>query len=465
MAPAVANKLFSYPAELEADFVKTPGITFRDGTHVTSQEIWDFMTIEAPRRFPHSFDISASHLGRMSEDVTFFSGIKRGYLTLTLKDRLLKAHAQGVPTVLIQGGQTMDAYYAAGAIPLRPGLIMGWAREMKEGLSLRQNDQVGVEILEAGRNSISMEACNQIAAHSAVIQGIVPIDLIAPYLCLRCSDMAYLVEQHRDKGHGKPLQVIDYPIEQVGKPWAVDLVAKELRKLTQKIDQLTGKVTTDEQVFAEIKRQNYGRQLAREILDLWWSTDVPPTNGTDFFGIPFLANDFLGDPEAAIQVLEQLRDEVKERVAKGIRGTGVSDDPRRIFICGSCVGPNSHHVEHAGAILVGRDDNFSSISVDVEEAGDPYQAMAKAILAFPYEQPTEARAQWTLDMIKKSKAHGVVFMYNWGCNYQTGVARLMMDIVKKESGIPATFIEVGELGRSEATEQSENRIEAFIEML
>lgn len=461
----MAAKLFVYPKEIEKDFIKTPGITFGDGTQVTSEEIWRFMTEEGPRRFPASFDAGANHIGRLSEDVRFFSGIKRGYLTLTLKDRLLKAHERGVPIVLIQGGQTMDAYYAAGAIPLRPGLIMGWAREMQEGLNLRQNDMRGVEILEAGRNTISMEACNQIAAHAAIINNIVPVDFIAPYLCLRCSDMAYLVESHRDKAHKKPLQVIDYPIEHAGKPWAAELVAAELKKLIKKIDEFTGKTTTDEQIVAEIKRENHGRQLAREIIDLWWSTDVPPTNGTDFFGIPFIANDFLGDPAAAIQVLEQTRDEVRERVQNRVKGAGVADKPKRMFICGSCVGPNTHHVERAGAILVGRDDNFSSISVDVEESGDPYLGMAKAIMSFPYELPTEQRADWTIEMLKKSKADGVVFMYNWGCNYQTGVARLMMDIVKAKSKLPATFIEVGELGRSEATEQSENRIESFIEML
>ena len=45
------------------------------------------------------------------------------------------------------------------------------------------------------------------------------------------------------------------------------------------------------------------------------------------------------------------------------------------------------------------------------------------------------------------------------------VARMISDIVKEQSGLPTTFIEVGELGRAEATEQSENRIESFIEML
>lgn len=84
---------------------------------------------------------------------------------------------------------------------------------------------------------------------------------------------------------------------------------------------------------------------------------------------------------------------------------------------------------------------------------------------FPYEQPTEKRAEWTAEQVKKSRADGVVFMYNWGCNFQTAVARMMSDIIKEKTGVPTTFIEVGELGRMEALEQSENRIESFIEIL
>ena len=68
-------------------------------------------------------------------------------------------------------------------------------------------------------------------------------------------------------------------------------------------------------------------------------------------------------------------------------------------------------------------------------------------------------------MVKKSRADGVLFMYNWGCNYQTSVGRMISDIVKEKTGKPSTFVEVGELGRTEATEQSENRVEAFIEMI
>ena len=134
---------FSYPEEIKDKFIATPGLKFKDGSTVSSAEIWEFMTKEAPRRFPYAFDAGANNMGRFSDDVHFLSGIKRGYLTLTLKDRVMKQHAAGTPTVLVQGGQAMDAYYAAGGIPVRPGLVMQWARNMEEGLSLRQSETLG----------------------------------------------------------------------------------------------------------------------------------------------------------------------------------------------------------------------------------------------------------------------------------------------------------------------------------
>jgi benzoyl-CoA reductase/2-hydroxyglutaryl-CoA dehydratase subunit BcrC/BadD/HgdB len=465
MAPIAAPSAFRYPTEIRGDFLKTPGLDFADGSHVSAEEIWRFMTEEAPRRFPHTFATGGAIINRLSSDVRLFSGIKRSYLTLTLKDRVLKAHERKIPIVLIQGGQTLDPYYAAGAIPLRPGFVMGWARDMQEGLSVRQNDQRGIEIMESGRNRVSMESCNQIAAHAAISGAIVPIDLIAPYLCLRCSDMAYLVESHRSRQGVQPLMVVDQPIDQVGKPWAADLVAAELRKLVARIDALTGRRTTDEAFRRQIQLHNRIRKLAREIVELNWAAEEPPLNSQDSAAVPSIANDFAGDPVATLQVISEMKEEVALRVRNRVRAEGLNPNPKRLFICGSCVGPNSGHVEDAGAVLVGRDDNWSSIFFDVAEQGDPYRASAEAILAYPYEQPTEQRAAWTVDMIRRSRAQGVVFMYNWGCNFQTGVARLLSDIIKDQTGLPATFIEVGELGRSEATEQSENRIEAFIEMI
>ena len=59
-------------------------------------------------------------------------------------------------------------------------------------------------------------------------------------------------------------------------------------------------------------------------------------------------NDLLGDPVATVDLLEQYRDEVKWRVEHGIKGHRLSARPKRLLICGSCVGPNGYQVERAG---------------------------------------------------------------------------------------------------------------------
>jgi len=455
---------FQYPEEIKADFLKTRDIVFQDGRRVTAAEVWDFMTIEAPKRFPNAFSQSTNFGGRLSQDVRLFSSLKRGYLSLTLKDRLAESRKKGVPIVLVQGGQSYEPYFAAGAIPLRPGVIIGWARGQQEGLNLRQNDVRGNDILEHGRRTITIEACNQIAAHAAVAEGIVDVDLIAPYLCLRCSDMAYLVETHRNKQKEHPLHLVDHPISRNNPEGGVDYVAEGLHKLVEQIDKLTGRKTTDEQLRAAIRQRNRSHQLSRKLVHLLWQADVLPLNGSDLRAAS-VQFDSAGDTTASFGVLEELYDEVTERIKNGVRGQGLSERPKRLFVSGSCVGANSAQVEDQGAVVVGHDDGWSQICVDVQEEGDPYKNLARSILSFPYELSTEARAKWTAEQVRQSRADGILFMYNWGCNYQTGVARMLADAVKKETGLPTLTLEVGELARSEGVEQTANRVESFIEML
>lgn len=454
---------FTYPDELLLKLVETGGIEFRDGRYRSPEEVWRFMTEEAPRRFLYAFSTSSYHINRLSSDVEFLSGIKRGYLTLSLYDRLTEARNKGIPVVFIQGGQTMEPYYAAGGIPARPAFISQWALNRKEGLSLREADLRANQIREESRKQITVEAC-QTAGYGAIQEGEVTVDLIAPYLCLRCSDVAYGVEAHR---HGKrkiPLFLVDYPLDHKG-DWASKYLIIMLRRLAQKIGKLSGKEVTEEDLRKEIKLHNEIRNLARDYAKIWWSAETPPTNSVDHTGTMQLGNEAYGDPVAAKQILSESTREVKQRIKDSVKGAGLYDEPVRLFICGSCVTPNPNFVDRAGGVTVGKDDGWSEISTNVKENGDPYENLAEAILSYPYELPTENRAEWTAEQVKKSRADGVVFMYNWGCNYQTAVARMIADIVKEDTGIPSTIIELAELGRLEALEQSQNRVESFIEML
>jgi benzoyl-CoA reductase/2-hydroxyglutaryl-CoA dehydratase subunit BcrC/BadD/HgdB len=290
--------------------------------------------------------------------------------------------------------------------------------------------------------------------------------MIAPYSCLRCSDVSYGLEAHR---HGQrqdvKLLLVDYPLDhQRDKAWAVDYFAANLRRLTRSIDELTGRTTTEDDLSAEIRLHNEGRRLAVEIADLWWSAPVPPTNGKDRRDLFQMGGmEVHADPTATLSVLREARDLIAQRVANGVHGLGVAADAARIFVCGSCVSPNEYRVEQAGGIIVGNDNHWSDITTIVEEVGDPYYNLAKAILSYPYEQPIKERARWTAEQIRKSRADGVLFLYKWGCNTQSALARVIVDEIKAQTGLPTLIIE-DDMQRSQ-TEQLHNRIHAFIEML
>ncbi|MDR1931891.1 MAG: 2-hydroxyacyl-CoA dehydratase family protein [Spirochaetales bacterium] len=456
---------FYYPEEIKEDFLKTPGLHFTDGSYVDSAQIWDFMTVEGPRRFPYAYNKERNNQSRMSRDVRFFSGIKYGYLNLTLRDRLIKAHENGIPIVHVEGGQTVDPYFAAGAIPIVPGPLRAMARDAKEGLDIKDANRRAMKIMEDGRQAISIECCNNpIGSIEAIHQSAVPVDMVAPYLCLRCTDYSYILEAYRTKLKNTMLHFVDFPVTRDGE-WTVTYMAELIRDLVKKLGGLRGASVREEDLWKEIKRENRGRRLARETMEAIWNAEEIPVTGSDIFSIITSGRFDRGDSLACLEYLEQAHEEVIQRVKNGVRAAGIPEKPVRILTVGSCFGFWFDFAEEKGAVLVGTDDHLSKIYADVGEEGDPYEEIAKTILAYDYELPTEQRAQYIIDLVKKTRADGVICGYNWGCNYQSAVSRMIADIVKKESGVPTINLQVAELGFLDGNEQTQNRVEAFIEML
>ncbi|MDT3425360.1 benzoyl-CoA reductase/2-hydroxyglutaryl-CoA dehydratase subunit BcrC/BadD/HgdB [Paenibacillus forsythiae] len=462
---AINQDLFHYPEAAKELFIRTEDITFRDGTRVSAEEIWEFLTKEAPVRFPHAFDNGRYNRNRISGDIALPYSLKDEYLSLTFNDRMLKAKQKGIPVAFVQGGQCVDPYYAAGAIALRPASVNQWAACQREGVTFTQAQVLREDDKERASQSISFEVCNT-AGYEYIQEGSLPVDMIAPYSCLRCSDVSYSLEAHR---HGKRQDVKlflgDFPMaDQKNKEWAVEYFAENIKRLIRSIDELTGRETTEEDLRKEIILHNEGRRLSREIAELWWAPDTPPTNGKDRRAILQMGGmEVHGDPEASLCVLREGKRFIEERVRKGVKGHGLIDKPARIFLCGSCVFPSDYRIEEGGGVIVGTDNHWSNISTLVEETGDPYYNLAKATLSYPYEQNVYERAKWTAEQIRKSRADGVLFMYNWGCNTQSAMARMLCDEIKKLVNVPTLIIE-HEFQASQS-EQLLNRVSAFVEML
>jgi benzoyl-CoA reductase/2-hydroxyglutaryl-CoA dehydratase subunit BcrC/BadD/HgdB len=464
--PSASEKFFVYPESIRDAFIATPGLNFRDGAYVSSEEIWEFLTVEAPRRFPYSFSEDRT-FGETLHDYTYFAGIKHNYLNLTLRDRLLKAHAQGTPIIHVQGGQTVDPFFAAGAIPVVPGPLRGWATSMKEGLSLYQAGQRATDILEAGRSAISVDCCNNpVGALEAIRQQLIPIDMVVPYLALRCTDIAYTLESYRTLIKDIPLHFIDYPVTRDGE-WTVQYVAELIRDLVGRIARLRGVEVTEADLWKEIKLENRGRKFARDTVEAFWQAERPPIRSENLSGVITGGRFDRGDSLAGAELLEQDFAEVTQRVKDGVLAPGLSENPARLLSVGSCFGLRSDFVEANGGVVVGTDDHLSKIYADVGESGDPYERIAESILSYDYEKETEKRAAYVVDLVRRSRADGVVCGYNWGCNYQSAVSRMIADIVKKETGVPTLNLVVNGLGlsRLQGDEQTQNRILSFIEMV
>jgi benzoyl-CoA reductase/2-hydroxyglutaryl-CoA dehydratase subunit BcrC/BadD/HgdB len=458
--------VFRYPDEVRDEFVQTADIEFRDGSRVTAAEVWDYLTKVGPEKFPNLYDNSNLFTGRLSHDVTMPFTLKHNYLLMTMHDRMTKARADGHPIVFVQGGQSVDPYYAAGAIALRPASTGIWARRQREGRSRTQDELESQQEKQKAYSAISFEVCNS-AGYEHIQEGNVPADMVAPYTALRCSDVSYGTEAHR---HGPrkdevKLLLVDYPLDrQKDKEWAIKYFADNLRRLTSNIDQLTGRKTTEDDLAREIALHNEGRQLSIDIADLWWSAANPPTNGKDRRDLFQLGGmEVHGDPVASLSILREAKGHIEKRVKEDHKTPGIADEAARLFVCGSCVFPNDFRTEEAGGIIVGNDNHWSDITTLVNESGDPYHELARAVLSYPYEQPLPERAKWTVEQIKKSRTDGVMFLYKWGCNTQSAIARLLVDEIKRLSGVPTIIIE-DDMTRTQ-TEQLQNRVNAFVEMV
>jgi len=464
--PTNIPKTFHYPEEIREDFIKTDDIEFRDGSRVTAAEVWDYLTKIGPVKFPNLYDNSSLYRHRISHDVTLPFTLKHNYLLMTLHDRMAKAKAEGHPIVFVQGGQSVDPYYAAGAIALRPFTTRQSANRQREGLTRNQEDLINQSERQKAYSQISFEICNS-AGYEIIQEGTALTDLVAPYTVLRCSDVSYGTEAHRHGPRRDEVKrlLLDYPLDhQKDKEWAITYFAKELRRLTGTIDEMTGRTTTDDDLAREIKLHNEGRRLAVEIADTWWGAANPPTDGRDRRELfQFGCMESHGDPQASLSLLREAKRHIGDRVAANYRPAGVAENAARLFVCGSCVFPNDFRTEEAGGIIVGNDNHWSDITTIVGEEGDPYTELSRAVLSYPYEQPLKERAKWTAGEVKKSRSDGVLFLYKWGCNTQSAIARLLVDELKAQTGVPTIIIE--DDTSSTSTEQLQNRVNAFVEMV
>ena len=98
----MSKQLFRYSEENKEKFLESDNITFNDGSVVTPEEIWDYLTVEGPVKYPGTYEINLSQGNRDSRDEALPTSLKTHYLSLTFSARMEKAKENGKTIAFIQ---------------------------------------------------------------------------------------------------------------------------------------------------------------------------------------------------------------------------------------------------------------------------------------------------------------------------------------------------------------------------
>jgi benzoyl-CoA reductase/2-hydroxyglutaryl-CoA dehydratase subunit BcrC/BadD/HgdB len=432
--------------------IKNPRIITRirrlDGRHTKSSalSIFWFLT-RALWRFPGIFDYRPDPALPGVSELT--------YMILSLQERLNAAREKGAKVVGKWPANPTDLYYGSHIIALDP-FFAGFCRILAEGSS---------HIAKRGRAKLSEDACPaQAAAYTIVSEDVFPLDFFYPFIGPWCYDSQYCFEALRHKVDG---DYGDHPVfnkREQAKP-SFDYMVKEIKRFMARMEELTGKKVTAEDLRQEFILENKLRKVLREITD-YTQLNPPPINSLDLILCIFISSDWLGDPEATLQVLTRIRDGIKKRADKGGKAQFVDEKPIRLLITGIAWGDLGLYnmVDELGGQIVGSECVYNLYYEDIDTEGDPIEVMANRFLTTPYALPAAKRALWTAENVRRFKqVDGVIFNCNFGCNYQAAEARMVTDAIKRETGIPCLITDT-DLPR-ENRGQMRTRLEAFLELI
>ncbi|AEH07508.1 double-cubane-cluster-containing anaerobic reductase [Methanothermococcus okinawensis] len=234
----------------------------------------------------------------------------------------------------------------------------------------------------------------------------------------------------------------------------------EVEEFKELVEKSTGNKITDDKLKESIDKVNKMRKLFYKIYELR-AKDPSPIKGADALKLFQFA--YLLDVNDTIAILEELVEELKERVAnnKGHKG-------KRILISGCpMVAGNSKVVdliEECGGIVVGEESctgtrQFENLveGYTVEDLARRYFNITCA-LAFKNDN----RIKRIKELVKELNVEGVVY-YSLQYCHTFNVEGVRVEEELKKEGIPIIRIET-DYSESDK-EQLKTRLEAFIEMI
>jgi benzoyl-CoA reductase subunit C len=254
-------------------------------------------------------------------------------------------------------------------------------------------------------------------------------------------------------------------ISAMSDPWTLARARETFAGLKTGLEDLTGHPIDDEAIRASIRTFNRNRALLRELYDLRRAGTAALTAHQMQLAVQ---SSMVMDKAQHTALLEELLTDLRLRTLDQKRGT-------RVYLSGHfCQAPKANVlelIEDCGGIVVDDDlyHGHRYISTDVDEDGDPLDALARWYLARNLKVPCPTRvdqnADWEgylLGAMDRSKAEGMIVLMAKFCEPHMYYYPQIKEAFEAR-GVPHLLIETEhEMSSLEAVR---TRIETFLEIV
>ncbi len=251
---------------------------------------------------------------------------------------------------------------------------------------------------------------------------------------------------------------------QVNRPSARDYLIGELARLRENLAQVTGQEITVEKIQASIRLFNENRRLLRQVMQLHAEHPGLLTTREAYTVIKAA---MLIDKAEHNRLLQELIPQLEQKASSSAGATVVKT---RLVISGAVWEPPEilDLIEEAGGVLVG--DDFLTgaryLGPDAAEEDDPLAALAdRQLQKIPfggYDNPDAPRANFLVDLVRKAKADGLIFLHLKFCEPENYDYNDMHEALNG-AGIPNMRLETEYINPTLG--QIRTRMEAFIEII
>lgn len=230
---------------------------------------------------------------------------------------------------------------------------------------------------------------------------------------------------------------------------AVDLSAKSIRKLVERIQDIVDFEITDKMLWEVINARGKMRIASGKVRKLVESSDPLPVSSTNdaLWACLNTLTMSIEETDEAVDAINIFYEELQERVANG-QGVVEKGAPRVLTYCPpNYPDPTPEYIIAQSGIAVVATSFGTSLPEEklypLPKTGlkDPYEAMALGRQRTASNQNLRQRNRMIIEECKRLNVDGVLDRYHIGCRALAGDALLLEEAVKKELGIPVLLME------------------------